>query len=241
MEKAWMIRNDGKIFPVLSHLYGNSEEVEETLYAAEWLYDSTKNNSTKNLIIKFIASWIDKTNHTDPISRPEMIMVEIDKRKYRILSKSFITKISEEIINASIEDLETLNDLIIKELNQEFLRARIGGIYNTSSTSGECYFRVSSIDFNWFNIIYQFVYNHKDIKYVTICRDEESTGSNEYYRHGSYIFNNLPIEEFLMIPGNPIVEKLDSLLETYSKMNYRRIIMKTDIKNSKEIMDWNIK
>ena len=33
---AWMVRRDGSIFPVVQHIHGNPEDVEETLFAAEW-------------------------------------------------------------------------------------------------------------------------------------------------------------------------------------------------------------
>ena len=41
---AWMLRRDGMASPCQWHYYGNADpaEVEETLYAAEWLYDSTQ-------------------------------------------------------------------------------------------------------------------------------------------------------------------------------------------------------
>lgn len=32
---AWMLRQDGEAFPVIQHLYGSLECVEETLYAGE--------------------------------------------------------------------------------------------------------------------------------------------------------------------------------------------------------------
>ena len=39
---AWMLRRDGIVFPCQWHYYGNADpaEVEETLYAAEWLYNA---------------------------------------------------------------------------------------------------------------------------------------------------------------------------------------------------------
>lgn len=40
-ETAWMIRQDGKAFACTSHYYADSEDAEDTLYAAEWLYKHT--------------------------------------------------------------------------------------------------------------------------------------------------------------------------------------------------------
>ena len=58
---AWMIRNDGKAIPVSVHAYGNKdvEDVEETIYASEWLYNNTNHDEIKSVIIEFIACWID--------------------------------------------------------------------------------------------------------------------------------------------------------------------------------------
>ena len=46
---AWMLRRDGIAFPCQWHYYGNADpaEVEETLYAAEWLYDATQSEETR--------------------------------------------------------------------------------------------------------------------------------------------------------------------------------------------------
>lgn len=47
----------------------------------------------------------------------------------------------------------------VKKLNQKFLRVRYGGMYYTNTISKEMIFHISSIGFNWYNIIYKFVKN----------------------------------------------------------------------------------
>lgn len=240
MDKAYMIRNDGKAFPILQHIYGNPdiEFIDETLAAAEWLYKHTNNSTTKNLIIEFIAAYGNSLEgHGDIIDK---IINDIEIKPYKFISRDFIIDNKEVISNIkNYRDLKDLNILICSELNQEFLRARYGGIYNTFSSSREMVFRVSSVDFNWFNIIYEFVYKYKNnIDNVTIVRDEESTGlSDYYYKHNSEVFDNMPINEFIEIHGNPIIEseniKFDnirlnlnkgkSLLESFINMNIIRI------------------
>lgn len=37
MNNAYMIRQDGKLIPVTVHIYGSTDDPEETLYAAEWM------------------------------------------------------------------------------------------------------------------------------------------------------------------------------------------------------------
>ena len=56
---AWMLRRDGTAFPCQCHYYGNADpaEVEETLYAAEWLYDATRSEETRQLCLDLIAAY----------------------------------------------------------------------------------------------------------------------------------------------------------------------------------------
>lgn len=96
-------------------------------------------------------------------------------------------------------------------ISQEFLPCRYGGEYFDDGEHGAIYFRVTSTNFNWFNIIWEFVYNNKNtINTITIERDEARTGSHEIYHHGRFKFDHLPIEEFIMLQGNPVVESLSS-------------------------------
>ncbi len=45
---AWMLRWDGTAFPCRWHYYGSADptDAEETIYAAEWLYDATQSEET---------------------------------------------------------------------------------------------------------------------------------------------------------------------------------------------------
>lgn len=56
---AWMLRRDGTAFPCQCHYYGNADpaEVEETLYAAEWLYDVTQSEETQRRCLDLIAAY----------------------------------------------------------------------------------------------------------------------------------------------------------------------------------------
>ena len=56
---AWMLRRDGIAFPCQWHYYGNADpaEVEETLYAAEWLYDATQSEETQRRCLGLIAAY----------------------------------------------------------------------------------------------------------------------------------------------------------------------------------------
>lgn len=54
VENAYMIRNDGKSFKMLQHVYGNKGEIEETLAAAEWLYDATNKLDMEECITQLL-------------------------------------------------------------------------------------------------------------------------------------------------------------------------------------------
>lgn len=210
VENAYMIRNDGKSFKMLQHVYGNKEEIEETLAAAEWLYDATNKQKTRESIISLIASWGYALNPHQSIV--DNIHDAIKSRPYKFLSNEFINRISNNIIHADIQDdVDALNDLVVDELNQEFLRARYGGMYNSTVGNHEMIFRVSSTHFNWFNIIFMFVYDRKSsITSVTVVKDEEATGFDDVYSHNGRKMYQMPIEEFITLPGNPVVEAMNN-------------------------------
>lgn len=235
MYNAYMIRNDGEEIPVKVHPYGNPDVIEETLYASQWLYQHTKNSGTKSLILSLIASFAyDEFGTTENIKG--QLLDWIKTFKYIVLTEEFINSLP-DLDDVKISDSNALNKLVCDELNQEFMRARLGGMVNSFSGSKEMVFRISSVGFNWFNIIYMFVHDHKrDISSVTIAKDEEATGyENYFYKHRGNVFNQMPIDEFLELPGNPIVEELNTypqkeslasgktVLESFGNINYERM------------------
>ena len=229
MEKAYMIRNDGKQFPVLQHPYGNIDEITETLYAGEWLYDHTQHASTKQKFIDLIANY---AAFYEGLNSPNTVISDlkgvIAGYPYKYLSMGFVDARTDEIEEAftkallagSKAEMKALMKDIVQELNQEFLRARYGGLYNTDSSSREMVFRVSSTGFNWYNIIWKFVYdNEKSIDTVTIVRDEEATGvQNEFYRaKDGRLYDRYPVADFIMEKGNPVVETKDPVKNLLQK------------------------
>lgn len=206
MDNAYMIRNDGTAFRMGQHVYGSYEEIEETLYAAEWLYKHTNHKTTKQTIINFIASW--GAQQYPEMSVVDSILNVIETRPYKFLNAEFIEEIRDELDNSVLyKDIDSLNIIVADELNQEFLRARYGGMYNTTAGSREMVFRVSSVGYDWYNIIFTFVYDRKSrIDFVTIVKDEESTGFNDaYYHRGEPIFR-MPIDDFILMRGTPVIE-----------------------------------
>ena len=234
-----MIRNDGVEFPVKVHIYGSyDDDYEETVYAAEWLYSHTQHEDIKKLIIQFIASWM---LFGEPEARIDYMIKDtldyLEQAGYRIVTPEFIKLHEKELVNAEDVELEEANKLIVNCLDNEFLRARFGGMYDTSHSSKEMVFRVSSVGFNWFNIIWTFVYNHRnEIESVTVVRDSESTHDDYFYSHNGVELNMLPVNDFINLSGRPVIESVEeSLLEMYPNMNRARINTKVEILKRREL------
>ncbi len=218
LEYAYMIRNDKQVFQMKQHIYGGgNEDYEETCFAAEWLYKHTQYDKVKKDCLDFIASYADfmctsniafgKDTSTGE-ERKKMLLKLIHNVPYRFLSEDFVESLSPEALSNTV-DIDDYNELINAELNQEFLRARYGGMYNSRNYSKEMVFRVSSRGFNWFDIIWEFVYENKNtIDCVTIVRDEESTGKSDVYSYRGEQFNAMPIDEFINLSGRPIIENM---------------------------------
>lgn len=203
--KAWMIRNDGKAIPCVQHIYAGKNEIDETLYAAEWLYKNTLDNDPRMLVLSLIKSYGISLNEEDYF---KAILRDIQKKPYIFLTSDFINSIKDRLKYAKTADVIKLNKNIENALNQEFTRARYGGLYNTDKNSRDMYFRISSHNFDWFDIIYDFVGQHSEIiESVTIVRDEESTGAREYFYKNKHDrqYNKHPILEFLSEPKNLII------------------------------------
>lgn len=108
--------------------------------------------------------------------------------------------------------------------NNEFLRMRTSNLYKYGTGNG-IYFRISSFEFNWFNIIWEICAKYKNqISAITIVADRQAgktigTGT-DYYVLGGKTVDNLPLEEFLTLPGNPVVEHWDNDYEVKIHKGY---------------------
>lgn len=218
MTNAWMIRNDGTHIPVEYHPYIRLDDAEEALFAAQWLFNNTRHEATKTTVINMIKAWaLDEGAEEDSLI--EFLLDEIEDREgaFDFLTSDFIEKLSNKLEAADVhDDFDTLCARAQADLNQEFLRARYGGMYDTSRGSAEMVFRVSSTGFNWYGIIFDFVAKNivsnrsMPIKSITIVRDNEATGAvNAYYKthNGRNLYKQLPLDDFLSENGNPVIEK----------------------------------
>ena len=206
---AWMLRRDGKAIQVPVHAYGDEEDSEYILMNAEWLYNNTSNSETKSDIINLLAVYAVNNDCIDVSTFANYII----ENNYLQIKVKFLEKISnnlEKAIDFTISgknyDEEYFNKKVINDLNQEFCRVRAGGAYDSDGSLGDLYFRTSSSNFNWFDIIWEFVYNlykQNKVKTVTIVRDKESTNEDKVY------YNRMPVEEFITLSGHPYIENMN--------------------------------
>jgi len=189
---AFMVSKRGEWFPTDPHVYGDAYDAEPTSYACEWMYDHIHNDKVKSLIFSFFKTWAlqGEPECSENNLIRDLVNYVDDFIDCGMATSEFILKHKKEIENAEEGNLKQLNSFMVKYLNNNFLRARYGGKFDTERGSKEMVFRVSSDGFNWFDIIWEFVYNHKnEINCVTIVRDEESTGEDWFYNHNGKIFN----------------------------------------------------
>lgn len=177
-EKAWMVRSDGVAFPCICHIYGSTEDIKETLYAAEWLYGHTANAKTKDLCLQLFKTYgISLSEHRNCV---RSILLQIRKTPYRFLDYNFIFDIADEIQNAPTGILSTLNTEVIHALNNEFMRVRYGGMYDSVDGNRDLYFRLSNDELlspEWSKVIRKIINEHKAyILEIIIVSDKESTG-----------------------------------------------------------------
>lgn len=192
MNTVWMIRNDGKAFPCPQYICANALNMEETLLAAEWLYTNTRHKESRQLALEMIATWIASASVDDAVvsDAPNSLLQKAGSP----LSQEFVKAYTEKFKAISTEslDLNALCSEVVTELNQEFLRVQHGGVHHTDSSTKELFFRISSVGFDWYKIMYDFIaVADLPIEFIVIIRGEESTGAK------SRLYLRLPIETFL--------------------------------------------
>lgn len=106
---AWMLRRDGTAFPCQWHYYGNTDptEVEETLYAAEWLYDATQCEETRQLCLDLIAAYGVALQPNRNLVRN--LLLAIRERPYVFLSRAFVERHAGELFYVDPARLPELN------------------------------------------------------------------------------------------------------------------------------------
>lgn len=131
-----------------------------------------------------------------------------DKEWYKHLPKSWKI-ISDDVIPWTETTLEQFEDDLDKAndtLNQAILRGRIGGLH-FSTNSEDLYIRVSSVYYDWTDIIYEYLYKHPELTGdIIITRDHQA----DAFSDGKDIpIDTMTIEEFKSSAKNHLVESID--------------------------------
>lgn len=183
---AWMVRRDGSIFPVVQHIYGNPEDVEETLYAAEWLYGHTNRSRTRRGIESFTRMWLLRfAKEKNGAELREQLYRMIKERPYQFITPRFADKIAdwkEQNVHPEETGIMGIDEYcrqVAMDLNEEFMRVRLGGMYHTEPGNRKLYFRISSEDYNWSRVIREFSERPPLDRYeFYVVVDEESAKVN---------------------------------------------------------------
>lgn len=194
---AWMLRHDGKEFPCACHYYGSKEDAEETLYAAEWLYGATESAQTRQSILALVAAYgISLNPHRNLIRN---LYIDIKEKPYLFLSYDFVRSHANELSVVDFDRLNEMNLEVIHRLNNEFLRVRLGGMYDTEQGNRDLYCRISGAEFDRLPQIRAFVKKHAaDIDTVTVLWDLESTGHSEFLTDETgRTLEHIPLQEFV--------------------------------------------
>lgn len=210
LEKAtpYMLRNDGSIIKcgrMHPYIMKDAETVDEIirdgidLDALYWFYKNTgKERTRKN--IRAVANYFIDRFGIDPKFSISIYDNEDTDYDFGIDDTTYMPGLGE--INSFVEI--TNNDT-----NQEFCRVRTSDKL-WGGSSKDIYFRISSVGFNWFPTIWEFVYKNKNqIDTITVCKDSSVFGGSfEPYKIGSDELYLIPVDDFIMSSGNPIIESI---------------------------------
>ena len=125
------------------------------------------------------------------------LLLAIRERPYVFLSCAFVERHAGELFYVDPVRLPELNAAVNRALNSEFLRVRLGGLYDTVPGNRDLYFRVSEANFDWLPLIQAFAEAHAaEADTVTVLWDQESTGHNEYLTNeAGHALDHVPLKE----------------------------------------------
>ena len=198
----YMLRNDGDLIecsPLHPYIRYKTETVKECLdkiyvdrfRSLKFLYENTQSNTTAENVRFFVNYLIEK----GMVDKSNKGSFDIDEETYLLRDG----------------EVDSVLDSINRDLNQEFLRVRTSDMLYGNKNNG-IYFRVSSVKFNWFDLIWKLVYTYRNfISDVTIVKDTATFGGKfNPYMVGGKVIERLPIDEFIHLPGNPIIESKET-------------------------------
>lgn len=170
--------------------------------------------------------------------------------KYLKNHNSFLKWFYENTLNEEVKNIISNLKFTQEEIdrlwyltNQEFCRVRTSNYrYKIGGNNGEIYFRLSSTNENWFDLIWnvcvKFIHS---IDYVTIMKDPQPFGKQfDYIKIKDTKINKLPIKDFIELDGEPLVESqaikepFDELYKTSENLNEAKNIQTISNDKNKE-------
>ncbi len=151
--------------------------------------------------------------------------------KYLKNHNSFLKWFYENTLNEEVKNIISNLKFTQEEIdrlwyltNQEFCRVRTSNYrYKTGGDNGEIYFRISSENFNWFDLIWNICVKYSpSIDYITIMKDPQVFGKQfDYIKIEGELMNKYPLKNFIELEGEPLAESL--LLEDLPKELARKV------------------
>ncbi len=214
-----------KSTPYMLNKWGDLIEVESGRHP--YLLDNHSSTPTSDQIEQLLKNrpedliWYYENTNSKSVSRDLMIFLAAvynsNAESYEDQYGNFLVRLASAL--DSQVDLVSLHydgiqaEDLIKGLNDkvsdEFIRVKTSHQTMPSTANQNIYFRIGSKYTNWFDAIWKIVYKYKNwIDSVTIITDLKSKGKEIHYRFGNDVADEMPVKEFLMLKGNPLVESL---------------------------------
>ncbi len=228
----YMVRNDGEIFECGSiHPYilkdinvpfnVNMDYIAMFPEQISWFIEHSKQNLGP-LLNDCFQCLADCVMSLDNSTAKKMLGMghEDLENTLNVVGLNIKANLTNDVDNNCVKSCEVAWKELNSRLNQEFLRARMSNKY-WQGLGRDIYFRISSFDFNWFDIIWNVVHdNQNQLSSITISADPQAgktTGYEVYIIDGKPI-DHINIDEFLELPGNPVVEEKEN--EKITKLNH---------------------
>ena len=219
MGVAWMLGADGKEIPVQIHVYGAIGEIDENAAAAIWMLKYAPYDKLIPFLKQFVAYIaVNNVPYTDDrdvfnanlakeLSAGGNLGQQVGWTKEQ--TAEYLLGLVKDMSIDEIYDLgdnvtEHTGDFVAKDLNESFIRVRMGGEYDTDKLTGETFFRIGSTWKNWEKPITNFIDRHKNVTKIFVERDAESDGK-ESLTERDVMINGMSREEFFSAKKLPFL------------------------------------
>lgn len=219
MGVAWMLGRNGEEIPVKVHIYGAIGDIEENAAAAIWMLKYAPYDKLIPFLTKYVAYVaVNEVPYTDDdqlfrsklrtaLLRGGSFGAQVGWTKEQ--AADYLMSLVKDMSVDEIYDLgdtvdEHTGDFVAKDLNETFIRVRMGGEYDTDKLTGDTFFRIGSTYKNWTDAIYLFVHDHKNVERIIVERDAESDGK-ESLTDRDVMINGMTREDFLNAESLPFL------------------------------------